>query len=208
MVTELHIVKVRMGAELMADVIREKSGEDNAMCEPVDETIAEVVGWRGEVGAARVNGRETILFVEDEAFVREVTCEVLRSAGYAVLTATNAKEAMRFYDEQCGDVALLLTDVVMPGESGRELARRLRRKNPRLKVLFVTGYADQMGLRGTGSEECLAKPFSTATLLRKVRQLLDRSDFRNETKCPFMPACDNGSPAGSDPEFEAEAVLG
>ena len=178
------------------------------MCVPVDKATDEVGSWASEVGAAGLKGTETILFVEDETFVREVTCEVSRSAGYAVFTAKNAKDATRFYDEQCGNVALLLTDVIMPGESGRALAGKLRRKNPRLKVLFVTGYAEQMGLRETAQEECLAKPFFTATLLRKVRQQLDRREFRTETKCVFMPACGNGSPAGSEPEFEAEAVLG
>lgn len=178
------------------------------MCVPADKTIGELGRLGSEVGAACMKGTETILFVEDETFVREVTSEVLRSAGYVVLAAQNAKEAMRSYDEQCGDVALLLTDVIMPGESGRVLAGKLGRKNPRLKVLFVTGYAEQMGLRETENDECLAKPFSTATLLRRVRRLLNRSEFRTETKCVFMPACDNGSPAGSEPEFEAGAALG
>ena len=61
---------------------------------------------------------ETILFVEDEAFVREVTCEVLRSAGYRVLVANNAAEAAGIYDQRRGEVELLLSDVVLPGEMG------------------------------------------------------------------------------------------
>lgn len=90
----------------------------------------------------------TILFVEDEAFVRDVTCEVLQSAGYRVLSATNAAEAMRLCDQHCGAVDLLLSDVVLPGESGWTLARKLRRENPFVKSLLVTGYAEQMGLKG------------------------------------------------------------
>ena len=133
---------------------------------------------------------ETILFVEDEAFVREVTCEVLRSAGYRVLSARNAVEAARSYDDRCGEIDLLLTDVVLPGDTGPVLARRLRRENPRLKVLFVTGYAEQMGLREADAE-CLAKPFSTGVLLRRVRQLLDRGEFQIK-RCLVMPTCGNG----------------
>jgi DNA-binding NtrC family response regulator len=66
------------------------------------------------------------------------------------------------YEERRGEVELLLSDVVLPGETGRALAGRLRRGNPELKVLLVIGYAEQMGMRDTTREECLAKPFSTA----------------------------------------------
>jgi CheY-like chemotaxis protein len=117
---------------------------------------------------------ETILLVEDEAFVRDVTCEVLRSAGYHVLAARNAADAVRMYEARRGEVELLLSDVVLPGETGPAMARWLRREHPELKVLFVTGYAEQMGLLEGKQEEFLAKPFSTEALLRKVRQVLDR----------------------------------
>jgi len=116
-------------------------------------------------------GAETILFVEDEAFVREVAGQILRSAGYEVLTANDAAAAARAYDLQCGQVDLLLSDVVLPGENGHALARRLRRTSPELKVLLITGYAEQMEAQETGA--CLGKPFSGAVLLRRVRQALD-----------------------------------
>jgi CheY-like chemotaxis protein len=118
-------------------------------------------------------GAETILLVEDEAFVREVTGEVLRSAGYRVLTAKDAVEATRAWEAHCGAVDLLLADVILPGESGRALAGRLRQENPGLKILLISGYAEQMGRREVGMEECLAKPFSVGVLLRSVRQALD-----------------------------------
>jgi DNA-binding response OmpR family regulator len=73
-------------------------------------------------------------------------------------------------------VALLLTDVILPGETGRALATRLRCENPELKVLLVTGYAEQMDFGEGADEEWLAKPFSTEVLLRRVRRLLDRAD--------------------------------
>jgi DNA-binding response OmpR family regulator len=120
-------------------------------------------------------GRETILFVEDEAFVREVTGEVLRAAGYSVLTAKDAAAA-RTYHLQHGAVDLLLTDVILPGENGRALAGMLRKSSPGLKVLFISGYAEQMRMQDAGSEICLAKPFSGGVLLRKVRQVLDSED--------------------------------
>jgi len=117
--------------------------------------------------------RATILLVEDEAFVREVTSEVLRSAGYQVLAAGSAVEAESLFDACRGDLQLLLTDVVLPGDTGRVLAEKLRREKAELKVLLVTGYAEEMAALEAGQMECLRKPFSTATLLRRVRQLLD-----------------------------------
>jgi len=144
------------------------------MYEPTTETRDDVGGWCPDAGEETLRGAETILFVEDEAFVREVTCEVLRSAGYRVLTAKNATEAMCYYEACRGAVELLLTDVVLPGETGFALAVRLRRQNPELKVLLVTGYAEQMGRREAKHEECLAKPFSTEALLQSVRDLLDQ----------------------------------
>ena len=135
-----------------------------------------------------LGGAETILLVEDEAFVREVTCEVLRAVGYRVLTAKNAAEAVWVYDAYRREVKLLLTDVVLPGETGRALAVRLQGANPGLKVLLVTGYVSEMRLREGEAEECLAKPFSTEVLLRKVRQLLDGSRFLMGTEDPLKHA--------------------
>jgi len=156
---------------------------------PIQFMFVQDAGTRFEVGE-RCFGAEmeapaetkTILLVEDEAFVRKVTCEVLRSAGYRVLTARNAAEAISVYDGRRGEVELLLADVVLPGETGRALAGRLRQENPELKILLVTGYGEQMSLpekrnglkREAKREECLAKPFSSEVLLRRVRQLLDR----------------------------------
>ncbi len=151
------------------------------MGEPTAEVLANVHSWGRGADEEQLAGGETILLVEDEAFVRDVTCEVLRSAGYRVLAAQNAVEAVRFYDARSGEVELLLTDVVLPGETGRAMAGRLRRGNPELKVLLVTGYAEQMGPREAMAEECLAKPFSAETLLRRVRELLDRGILRTGT---------------------------
>lgn len=118
---------------------------------------------------------QTILFVEDETFVREVTSEVLRSRGYRVLTASSAAEAIAVFDACHGDLQLLLTDVVLPGETGRVLAAKLRRGKVGLKVLLITGYTEEMTVLEAKHEECLRKPFSTAVLLGRVRQLLDQA---------------------------------
>ena len=161
------------------------------MCVQTTDRLEEAGGCNCAEERETLSGAETILFVEDEAFVREVTSQVLRSAGYRVLTAKNAAEAMQAYDRRSNEVELLLTDVVLPGETGRVLAARLRQRNPALNVLLVTGYAEQMGLRVGSQEECLAKPFSTEVLLRRVRQQLDRNRVGIRTAEFVRPVCDN-----------------
>ncbi|HTW57884.1 MAG TPA: response regulator [Terriglobales bacterium] len=121
-------------------------------------------------------GTATILLVEDEAFVREVTCEVLRGAGYRVVSATSSAEGVCLHDGLGDEIDLLITDVVLPGENGYELAGRLRNRGPKLKVLFVTGYGDQMRPGKEDGLECLAKPFSSEMLLERVRMLLEPVD--------------------------------
>jgi two-component system cell cycle sensor histidine kinase/response regulator CckA len=101
-----------------------------------------------------------------------VACEVLQLAGYRVLSAKNSREAGFIYEQYGTDVDLLLTDVILPGETGLALACRLRRENKGLKILLVTGYAMQMELRELPPEEVLAKPFSSETLLKRIRHLL------------------------------------
>ena len=164
--------------------------EGTATCIQITETPAEANGSYRGAYQERLAG--TILFVEDEVFVREVTSEVLRSAGYLILAATNAAEAVCVYDAHRGEIDLLLTDVVLPGETGRGLAERLRRENPGLKVLLVTGYSDQMPLPGAKHEECLAKPFSAEMLLGRVRQLLHRRRLVAWTEDLLRHACGNG----------------
>jgi DNA-binding response OmpR family regulator len=115
-----------------------------------------------------------------------------------VLTAKNAVEAEREYLQHCGDVDVLLTDVILPGENGRSLARRMRLGNPTLKILLVTGYAEQMGLLENGREDCLAKPFSTRELLARVKQLMGSGELASLTgqgEREVRPAGGNASPA-------------
>ena len=159
------------------------------MCVQTVARLKEASGWSivgHEQGFERT---KTILLVEDEPFVREVTGEVLRAAGYRVLTAKNAKEGASLYEAQSGEVELLLTDIILPGETGRVLAERLRREDPTLKVLFVSGYSEQMVVSETMQEECLGKPFSSEVLLRTVRELLECVVMPKGTEEQPMPAC-------------------
>lgn len=118
---------------------------------------------------------KTILLVEDEAFVREITCEILESAGYRVLKARNAAAAKNIFEHYGNAVQLLLTDVVLPGQNGRDLANELRTMNSGLRVIFISGYPENV-VSQTGNPAdrmfYLPKPFSSESLLRKVWELL------------------------------------
>lgn len=125
---------------------------------------------------SRCAGGETIMLVEDEAFVRGVTRAVLESAGYSVVAVGESTEAQTMFERHGGAIDLLLTDIALPGEDGRRLGRRLSKNNSRLQVLLVTGYLEEIeGLKPEEREEgenLLRKPFSASTLLSTVRQLL------------------------------------
>ncbi|MBV8901985.1 MAG: PAS domain S-box protein [Verrucomicrobia bacterium] len=130
-----------------------------------------------EVAVLPVQGRETILLAEDEDAVREVTAQLLEAFGYQVLKASSGEEALRLADSQPGKIHLLMTDVVMPGMGGRELADLLRAREPQLKVLFQSGYTDDAVVRyGVVHAEVafLQKPFTPQALAEKVRQALDQ----------------------------------
>lgn len=124
-------------------------------------------------------GHGTVLFVEDEAFLREVTCEILESTGYRVLKTRNAAEAISAFTEYKAIVRLLLTDVVLPGQNGRDLANELRSVCPKLKIIFISGYPEnvvtQHGIQEDGMFY-LPKPFSLQSLTRKVRQVLEEQE--------------------------------
>jgi PAS domain S-box-containing protein len=120
-------------------------------------------------------GTETILLVEDEEKVRELSMEILKGYGYTVIPATRPDEALEISAQDKGPIDLLLTDVVMPGMSGVELAERLKPGHPRMKVLYVSGYtADAVTRRGVSHSDSvfLQKPFAPDALVRKVREAL------------------------------------
>ena len=126
--------------------------------------------------AEPLRGTETVLLVEDAASVRMVTRQVLERYGYTILEAPNGDTALRLAAKHHGRIHLLLTDVVMPGLSGRQLAEQLVQLRPDMKVLYASGYTDHAivhhGILESGIA-FLQKPFTPKTLGRRVRQVLD-----------------------------------
>ncbi|MDX6457637.1 MAG: hypothetical protein QOE55_1334 [Acidobacteriaceae bacterium] len=123
-----------------------------------------------------VGGSETVLLVEDEEPVRNVTTLLLETLGYRVLGAENGQDALRLFEASREKIDLLMTDVVMPDLSGREVAEALRAQDPGLKVLFQSGYTDDTVVRwGVLHAEVafLKKPITLDVLARKIREILD-----------------------------------
>jgi len=121
-------------------------------------------------------GVETVLLVEDETGLRELVRECLEGSGYRVLEARQAGHALEIAEDYAGPIHLLVTDVVMPGMSGRELSERLAASHAGMKVLYMSGYTDDaVVLHGVLAEEMafLQKPFTINALAQKVRALLD-----------------------------------
>ncbi|MFQ5630157.1 MAG: PAS domain S-box protein, partial [bacterium] len=120
-------------------------------------------------------GVETILLVEDEAAVRQVTKLILAKNGYSVLDARNADEALSKYTKHNGAIDLLISDMVMPGMNGQELAHKFKGILPEIKVLFISGYVDNDVFYKNGPEIAdpfLQKPYSPDSLLMKVQEVL------------------------------------
>jgi two-component system cell cycle sensor histidine kinase/response regulator CckA len=124
-------------------------------------------------------GSEVVLFVEDETNIREPAKEVLESRGYTVLSASDGAEALEILRQWGGPIDLLITDVIMPGINGGQLADALCGETPGLQVLYISGYPeDAIARHGVlqPGRSFLQKPFPPGVLLRKVREVLDRGD--------------------------------
>jgi PAS domain S-box-containing protein len=122
-----------------------------------------------------LRAHETVLVVEDEGPLRTVARRVLKRAGYDVLAAANAEEALRIAQEVGGRIDIVFTDVVMPGMNGGELVERLLALYPRMKVVFTSGYTDEKLARsGVGDHRFLPKPYEPAQLTEIIRSVLDR----------------------------------
>ncbi|MFI5299358.1 MAG: PAS domain S-box protein, partial [Polyangiales bacterium] len=127
-----------------------------------------------EAKVSTLRGDELVLVVEDESALRNVVRRTLVSAGYRVLVAANAGEALLLCEKHGSDIALVLTDVVMPGMSGRELAERLGQVCPTAKVLFMSGYSDESIARHRVlGPALLRKPFDRTELASRVREAID-----------------------------------
>ena len=150
------------------------------LAQPVSAEVA-------EPQPAAVPGTETILLAEDEPAVRDLATSILRRAGYTVLAAANGEEALRIHGGHRGRIDLLLTDVIMPGMSGRVLAERILASQPGVRVLFMTGYSDDALVRHgvlDGRFSLLPKPFSAHSLTSDVRRVLDRHATRPASRGP------------------------
>lgn len=140
----------------------------------IESDVVPIVSVRSSGQPQR--GTETILLVEDEASVRTLVRDELRKLGYRVIEAKNGIEACLLATQQAGSFQLLLTDIVMPGMAGRELAQHLSVINPDLRTLFISGYMDDVGIMAgqeEGTTSFLQKPFTPEVLAGAVRNLLD-----------------------------------
>ncbi len=140
----------------------------------VEEAVDPTAARPGPPESAQ--GHETILLVEDERTVRDLARDVLRAHGYTVLEAQHGREALLISEQHAGPIHVLLTDVVMPEMSGRELANRLAPLRPTMPVIYMSGYTDTAvvhhGVLDPGTT-FLQKPFTPDALARKIRQVLD-----------------------------------
>ncbi len=129
--------------------------------------------------AKRTRGPQTILLVEDEASLRTLTRNTLKEIGFTILEAQDAFQAVKIANESNSVIDLLLTDVVMPGKSGPELARDLAPGRPRMKVLFMSGYTDG-AIAAHGFLESgimiLRKPFTRQQLTQTIEEVLARTE--------------------------------
>ena len=150
---------------------------------PCIEEMADAAPARHET-VEMPQGMETVLLVEDEPLVRRLAARVLREQGYTVLEAADGEEALRVAQNHAAEIQLLLTDVVMPRMSGREVAEHLFRMRPRMRVLYTSGYTENSIVHHGVMDDGVAflqKPFKPDALARKVREVLDGTEQASES---------------------------
>ena len=139
-------------------------------------SCASTIRYRVHPKGRKKDGRSgTVLLVEDSDLVRDVVANMLESDGLTVLQASGGEEALALARRGDAPIDLLLTDIVMPEMSGVELADRLERERPGMRILFMTGYAEEAvvkeGILGK-HRECIGKPFTQEQITKRVRELL------------------------------------
>jgi len=177
-----------LGLSTVYGIVKQSEGDIWVYSEPGKGTtfkiylpsVDELLEERREkvVGDELSRGNETILLVEDEEEVRKLALRVLERQGYKVLAARQGDEALLMCEQHKGPIHLMLTDVVMPGMNGRELAKRLESLHPEMKVLYMSGYTNNAivhhGVLAKGMNY-IQKPFTVNGLTKKVREVLERS---------------------------------
>jgi PAS domain S-box-containing protein len=172
-----------LGLATVYGIVRQSGGGISVQSWPGEGAVFKIllpetkeIGIRDRAGRGQdfPVGVETVLVVEDDPSVRQLVSAALERQGYEVLTAPAPAEALEWYGGGAKQIDLLVTDVVMPGMGGRELADRLGYVYPRLRVLYTTGYAgDPLFVESATYAHLLEKPFSPGDLIRKVRDVLD-----------------------------------
>jgi two-component system cell cycle sensor histidine kinase/response regulator CckA len=174
-----------LGLTTVFGIVRQSGGGVDVYSEPGSGTSVKVYLPRVDQPAAEesqapptgaVRGSETILLVEDDELVRSLVRDTLEREGYHVLDAANAEEARQVSASNKGPIHLLISDVVMPKEGGRQLAESLKPQRPEMKVLFMSGYTDQAVVNSgllAGESAFIQKPFTPGTLSRTVREILE-----------------------------------
>ncbi len=174
-----------LGLAMVYGIIKQHNGFINVYSEPDKGTVFRIYlpaiesgtenGEKAEREFVR-GGAETILLAEDEAEVRKITKAILEEFGYRVIEAANGEEAERKFIEHQNEIKMLVTDVIMPGKSGKEVYRNVHSIKPSIKVLFTSGYTIEItqkhGLLEEGLE-LISKPVAPKELLRKIREILD-----------------------------------
>ena len=186
-----------LGLSTVFGIVKQSGGNIWVYSEPKRGTTFRIYFPKADAGDASdagvaetvppvtLSGTETILLVEDQSDVRRVACEILKRYGYHVLEAQNAGEALLFCERHPLPIQLLLTDVVMPHISGPELAERLLRLRPDLRVLYMSGYTDGTVVQHAILESSVAylqKPLVPETLARRVRQVLSAPKRRSTSE--------------------------
>ena len=193
--TVYGIVK-QSGAYIFVDSQPQRGTSFRAYFPRVDGADSSVAAQDSPGLPARERGQETILLVEDESNLRRLARQYLETQGYRIFEAEDGAAALQITNGHQGTIDLLLTDVVMPGMNGRELAAQIEGQRPNMRVLYMSGYAENAvghnGLLDAGIN-LLQKPFSLPTLKDRVREVLDSEPIPKEAAMARMTGMETGT---------------